>query len=272
MEDSTENILTPILESIENYTSLFALLSLLLIFVAFIFLIIINSKLKKVATTEGIALTNEGVEGVKMNFTKQLEKFKKELIDETNESKNEHTKEMEDLKSHLSNYNRNLYTRNTFIMDGLLDLNASYSQWLNYLKNIYYPSITADTKYFEEIKKNLNQYRTAFGSTLDNLSVVALDKELSEVGKVLKKETQALERLTMLKLMKVEKLKIKYSILLDSDKQSGVLREEERKKLLLEEVEVKKENSEEFISQYKKVYHVFTQFTTHLNQQVNKTI
>ncbi|MBT32692.1 MAG: hypothetical protein CMO01_23770 [Thalassobius sp.] len=272
MEDNTAQNFSALLENLNTYTAIFSIASFLFLILCIILLFNIRSKLKRVAYANDIKSTNEGIESVKLNFTKQLEKFKHDLITETNQAKNTHIKEMEDLKSHLSNYNRNLFTRNTFMLDGLLELNTAYSQWINYMKNIYFPSITADTSYFEEIKKNLNNYRTAFGATLDNLTVIALDKEFSEMGKVLKKETQLLEKLTMQKLLKLEKLSIKYSIIMDTDKNAGVLREEERKKLLLEETEVKKEHLDELVSQYKKTFHVYSQFASGLNHQVNNSI
>ena len=63
-----------------------------------------------------------------------------------------------------------------------------------------------------------------------------------------------------------------YSIIMDTDKNAGVLREEERKKLLLEETEVKKEHLDELVSQYKKTFHVYSQFASGLNHQVNNSI
>ncbi|WP_020533997.1 hypothetical protein [Flexithrix dorotheae] len=272
MDDSFAELISSYLWDKAKLAVLFSLLSLIIALLTFIYILILKKKIKKLPSRVDFEQINGGMEGIKLNFTKQLDKFKSELVEETNASKKDHIREMQDLKAHLSNYNKNLFTRNTFILDGLLELNTSYSKWINYLKNIYLPSISAEGKYFEEIKKNCNKYRSDFNATLDNLSVVILDKELIETGKLLRKETQVMERLTMYKLLKLENLKTKYALLNDTDKQSGVLREEERKRLLLEEAEVRKEKKEEIVNQYKTVYHVYTQFSSMLGQQVNKSI
>ncbi|MBX2841883.1 MAG: hypothetical protein KTR26_08925 [Flammeovirgaceae bacterium] len=272
MENSFTELFSSFLWDKAKLSVLFSLITLLFTFLTFIYILILKKKVKKLPSKEEFENINEGIEGVKLNFTKQLDKFKHDLVEETNVSKQDHIREMEDLKAHLSNYNKNLFTRNTFILDGLLELNTSYSKWINYLKNIYPPSISAEGRYFEEIKKNCNNYRSNFNAALDNLSVVILEKELIETGKLLRKETQTMERLTMYKLLKLENLKTKYAIINHTDKHSGVMREEERKRLLLEEAEVKKEKKEEIINQYKTVYHVYTQFSSMLSQQVNNSI